>query len=93
MSDSLEARAARACADPWCLGWVLAAYQRWHGLTDEALARELGCNDVAVLSLLRLCRRPGLAAPERMGEEDIEEIAQRFAVDAAALRRVFMEIR
>jgi hypothetical protein len=40
MSDDLRRLAERACAYPWFLGYVLAAYQRRRGLDDAALARE-----------------------------------------------------
>jgi hypothetical protein len=80
-------RPARASRDPWFLGFALAAYQHRHALDDAALARELGCKDAAVLTVLRLCRRPG-TAPGRTAEEDIAEIADRFALDPTALRRV-----
>jgi hypothetical protein len=40
-----------------------------------------------VLAILRLCRRPGTAAGRTM-DEDIAEIADRFALDPAALARV-----
>jgi hypothetical protein len=38
-----------------------------------------------------LCRRPGTAELDRTAEEDVEEIARRFAVDAAALARIVEE--
>jgi hypothetical protein len=79
--------AARTAGDPWFLGFALAAYQKRHALSDAALARALGCNDAAVLTVPRLCRRPG-TAPGRMVDEDTAEIARRFALDLAALRRV-----
>jgi hypothetical protein len=73
--------------DPHFLASVLAAYQRRHGLDDNALAALLGCN-VAVLTPLRLCRRPGAAEPSWTWEPDVAEIARRFGLDAAALGRV-----
>jgi hypothetical protein len=91
MSEDLRRLAARASADPWFLGWCLAAYQRRHGLDDAALAEELGAHDTAVLVALRLCRRPGTAQPDRTTEEDVREIARRFAVDPAALARIVKE--
>ena len=69
----------------------MAAYQERHARDDGAPARELGCHDVAVPTVLRLCRRPGAAAPDRTAEEDIAEIAARYGRDAAALRRVVEE--
>jgi hypothetical protein len=88
--DALDALAARASAEPWFLGSVLAAYQRRHGLDDAGLAAVLGC-DAAVLTDVRLCRRPGVAEPDRTTEEDIAAIAGRFGIDAAALRQVVEE--
>jgi hypothetical protein len=65
----LEALAERASQDPFFLGSLLAAHQRRHGLDDGALAAALGCAP-EVLVRLRLCRRPGVAAPARTAEED-----------------------
>jgi hypothetical protein len=42
MPPPLESAAARACRDPFFLGWALAAYQKRRGLDDAALAAELG---------------------------------------------------
>jgi hypothetical protein len=86
--SELRRLAERASADPWFLGFVLAAYQRRHGLDDAALARELAANDSAVVVALRLCRRPGTAEPDRTTEDDVEEIARRFGIDAPALARI-----
>jgi hypothetical protein len=61
--------AARVSREPFFLGSALAAYQRRHGLDDAGLAALLGC-DVAALTDLRLCRRPGTAGPGRT-EEDV----------------------
>jgi hypothetical protein len=41
-----------------------------------------------VLTSLRLCRRPGAAAPERTAEQDVLDICRRFGIEPAALRRV-----
>jgi hypothetical protein len=87
----LERLAARANRDPFFLGYLLAAYQRRHGLDDAALAALLGCHDTAVLTPLRLCRRPGAALPLRLEEQDVRDIAERFGLDASALRRVIDE--
>jgi hypothetical protein len=52
----------------------------------------LGGNDSAVVVALRLCRRPGAAEPNWTAEEEVEEIARRFAVDAVALARIVREV-
>jgi hypothetical protein len=62
MPHPLEALAARVATDPGFLASVLAVYQRRYSLDDSALAKALGC-DVATLTDLRLCCRPGVAAP------------------------------
>jgi hypothetical protein len=64
----------------WFLGSALADYQARRGLSDAALAAELGI-DLDVLDLLRLCRRPA-------GPADYEAIARRFGVPADVLWRV-----
>jgi hypothetical protein len=76
--------------NPFFLGSALAAYQRRHHLDDDGLAAVLGCSP-SVLAQLRLCRRPGAAAPGRTAEEDTAQIAGRFGIDAAALLRIVQE--
>jgi hypothetical protein len=68
-----------------------AVYQRRHGLDDAALAALLSCN-VAVLTPLRLCCRPGAAEPSWTWEADVADIARRFGLDAAVLERVVGEV-
>jgi hypothetical protein len=89
-STPLEHLAARVAGDPYFLASTLAAYQQRHDLDDAALAALLGCN-VAVLTPLRLCRRPGAAEPSWTCQEDVAEIARRFCLDARALGRVAEE--
>jgi hypothetical protein len=89
-SPALDALAARCASDPFFLASALAAYQQRHGLDDAALAAALGCAP-AVLTQLRLCRRPGEAEPSRTVEEDVAQIAGRFGIDPAALRRAVEE--
>jgi hypothetical protein len=85
--DPRESLARRVSDDDFFLSSILAAYQDAHGLDDAALAGQLGC-PVAVLTSLRLCRRPGAAEPERTADDDMRVIARRFALDEEALRRV-----
>jgi hypothetical protein len=60
----LDHLAVRVSSDPYFLESALASYQRRHGFDDAALAGVLGCTP-AVLTDLRLCRRPGAAEPSR----------------------------
>jgi hypothetical protein len=86
-SDAMARLAARVSGDPFFLGELLAGYQRRHGLDEAGLANVLGC-PAAVLTSLRLCRKPGAAEPDRSAEQDIADICRRFGIDPAALRRV-----
>jgi hypothetical protein len=86
---ALSRLADRAAADPFFLGWALAAYQRRHGLDDAALAVLLGCAPAALASV-RLCRRPGASA-DRSADEDLADITRAFGIDPEALRRVLDE--
>jgi hypothetical protein len=90
-NEPLDALAARACREPYFLASTMAAYQQRHGLDDAAVAAVLGCAP-AVLTDLRLCRRPGAAARRRPADEDVAAIAQRYGLDAAALRRIADEV-
>jgi hypothetical protein len=83
----LGATARHLAGDAFFRSSALTAYQDRHRLDAAALAAQLGC-PVAVLTSLRLCRRPGAAEPERTAEEDIEDFRRRFGVNAEALRRV-----
>jgi hypothetical protein len=89
-SDAMAHLAARVSSDPFFLGELLAAYQRRHHLDEPGLANVLGC-PVAVLTSLRLCRKPGAAAPQRTAEQDIDDICRRFGVNPEALRRIVAE--
>ena len=88
---ALDHLAARCAADPFFMASALAAYQKRHALDDAGLAAVLGC-PLAMLTQLRLCRRPGAASPGWTAEEDVAAIAQRFGVDGVVLRRVVAEV-
>jgi hypothetical protein len=90
MPHPLEALAARVASDPWFLASVLAAYPRRYSLDDAGLAETLGC-EVATLTNVRLCCRPGVAAPARTVEQDVQAIAVTYRLDVAVLRRVVDE--
>jgi hypothetical protein len=87
MKNTLDHMAARCAQDPYFLASALATYQQRHDLDDAALSALLGC-DLAVLTPLRLCRRPGAAVPRWTAEEDVEIISRCYACDAGALRRI-----
>jgi hypothetical protein len=71
--DSLARRASK---DDFFLGHALASFATRHGLDDVALAAQLGCS-AAVLTSLRLCGRPGAAAPDHTAEQDVRDICRR----------------
>lgn len=85
MSDSLNYLARRVADDAWFLAPALALYARSEGLDDAALAARLGC-PMENLPLLRLCRMPR-AEPPGFGQ-DVDRIAERFAVEAEVLAQV-----
>jgi hypothetical protein len=89
--NALGALAARCASDPFFLASALAAYQQRRGLDDAALAAVLGSTP-AVLTQIRLCRRPGAAAPGLTPEGDVAAIARRFGIDSTALRGVMEEV-
>jgi hypothetical protein len=89
--DSLDALARSVTGNPFFLNSALSAYQDRHGIHDPALAALLGCAP-AVLTSLRLCRRPGIAEPDRSTEQDIGDIARRFGIDSEVLRLILNEI-
>lgn len=78
--DPLARLAARAALDPTFLGYSLAAYQRRRGLSDAALAAELGLA-VETLTHLRLCGavRAGSVAA------DVAAVAAKYGADPKAL--------
>jgi hypothetical protein len=78
-----------AYGEPDFLAFVLTAYQDRHRLDDAGLAALLWC-DVATPTHVRLCRRPGAVEPQRTAE-DVDVIAKRYGVDAAALARIVAE--
>jgi hypothetical protein len=67
-----------------------AAYQQVHNQDDLALSALLGCAP-DVLTQLRLACRPGAALSSRTAADDVVEIAARFGLDAAALRRILAD--
>jgi hypothetical protein len=90
-SDPMDHLARRVANARFFLASVLTTYQQRHGLDDAELAAQLGC-PVGVLTLLRLCRRPGGATPRRTTEEDVRVISERFAIDPDALARIVREV-
>src|SRR5205823_83115 len=85
MSPYLEHLARRVVEDPSFLAAALAEYARGERLDDAGLAARLGCPPAALVHL-RLCGMPRPEAP--LFWQDVERIAGRFGVDAAALAEV-----
>jgi hypothetical protein len=88
---ALDHLAHCVAGDAWYLSAALTSSQDGYRLDDDAaLAAELSVT-VPELTALRLCRRPGAAALEWTAEEDIADIAERFGIDPATLRRIMCE--
>src|SRR5262249_24804368 len=85
MNPYLLHLAQRVAEAPDFLASALAAYARSERLEDAGLAERLGCS-VETLTHLRLCRMPRAQAP--LFWQDVEQIAQRFAVTAEVLAEV-----
>jgi hypothetical protein len=83
MSEALDNMARRVEADPAFLSAPLALYARSAGLDDEALCTVLRCPPEQ-WTALRLCRAPD-AEPAAAFRRDVQAIADRFGLDAAAL--------
>jgi hypothetical protein len=80
MTKHLEALAIRMTKNPKFLASPLAAYALSEDLDDAALAMRLNCTREN-LTMIRLCRSP---EADRFAA-DIDEVATRFAADAATL--------
>lgn len=87
--DLLRYAAERAVSKPFYLASVLRAYQELHGMDDEQLGRQLGC-DPSDLPRLGLCRRPD-PAPSRF-RADVEQVAEHFGLSAIALAGIVREV-
>jgi hypothetical protein len=85
MNPYLTHLARRVADAPDFLAYALAEYARSERLEDAGLAERLGCS-VEALTHLRLCRMPRTPAP--LFWQDVEQIAQRFAVTAEVLAEV-----
>jgi hypothetical protein len=81
----LEQLARRVEAAPDFLACALAEFARGERLDDTGLAARLRC-PIETLTNLRLCRMPRGEAP--LFWQDVEQIAQRFSVDADFLAEV-----
>lgn len=75
----------RVAEAPDFLAYALAEYARSERLEDAGLAERLGCAE-ETLPHLRLCRMPRAAAPWFW--QDVEQIAQRFSVNAEVLAEI-----
>lgn len=88
-SDLFAHAAARAIERRFFLASALSAFQEFSQMDDGGLARYLGC-PIGSLTLLRLCRRPDVAAPQF--QHDVRWIGERFDIDAIALVRLLREV-
>ena len=78
--------ARRAAADPFFMGYLMAAVQRAHRLDDRALASRLGCGADA-LPRLFACRPPAPAS----FRADVESVARAVRCDPLKLAAVIRE--
>jgi hypothetical protein len=85
MNPYLNHLAQRVADAPDFLAYALAEYARGEKLADAGLAERLGCS-VETLTHLRLCRMPRAKAP--LFWQDVEQIAQRFSVNAELLAEI-----
>ncbi|WP_043711642.1 hypothetical protein [Corallococcus macrosporus] len=72
----LEHAARRSKSESWMLGHAFEEYRQLEGLSEEALAKELGCSE-ETLRWLALCRCPEGAT----FDEQVSAIAERHGVD------------
>jgi hypothetical protein len=84
MTTPLEGLAAWAKDDPFFLACPLYWYARSESLSDEALARFLGCTPETLVNV-RLCGTP--AAKQPAFNRDVTAIAQRFGLNETALTK------
>lgn len=77
---ALRDAAARAKNDPFYLSGLLEAYRQMERISQEDLARYLGCLP-DVLPRIALCRRPD----RTRFRQDIQAIASKFAIQADRL--------
>ncbi len=85
----LRAAAARAEADPFFLGWALAAYARAHELSGGELAAYLGAEQDN-LTRLALCRRPDTQASGFRAQ--VERVARYAGVEPLRLGMLLLEV-
>jgi hypothetical protein len=85
-NELLTHTARRAKAKPAYVAWALSRYQTRHALTDEALAKQLGC-DRLTLPRLALC----LAPREDHRAEDLAQIAGTLGLHPESLLAILTE--
>jgi hypothetical protein len=85
MNPYLTHLAQRLADAPDFLASAMAEYARSERLDEAGLAALLGCS-AETLTHLRLCRMPRPQAP--LFWQDVEQIAQRFAVSAEVVAEV-----
>ena len=80
----LQPAAARSAQETWTLGHALEQYRTKHGLTQDALAQELGIA-LETLHELYLCRRPQSA-------EQLAAVVARFPAKADKLEAILQQV-
>ncbi|GHG84862.1 hypothetical protein [Comamonas sp. JC664] len=84
----LELAARRSKDEPWMLGHAFAKYRQLEGMSEEELAKELGCS-VETLNWMSLCRRP----ESDHFKEQATAIAEEHGVNDRILRRVLGRLK
>jgi hypothetical protein len=85
----LSGLALKLQRDPRFMAYVLAAYQRQEGLSDEGLAEALGTLP-ELITRLALCRRPVALAPQFA--EQVRELADYTLTDEVRLAGILRQV-
>lgn len=84
----LELAARRSKREAWMLGHAFEKYRQLEGMSEEGLAKELGCS-VETLNWMALCRRP---EGDHFNEQ-ATAIAERHGVDDYLLLQVLGRLK
>jgi hypothetical protein len=84
MTTPLEDLTRRAEEDPFFLACLLRWFAASESMTDDSLARHLGCTRETLVDI-RLCRAPD--GTSKQFAAGVERIAERFGLDKAVLAK------